>query len=256
VLLGGGLSLLSLRSSAQRIDARIHPNARRDFVAILMWHDVVDGRKDVWFDTTVKEFEAQLAAIRRMRLNVISLEQVSQNLLEGSPVPPRSIVLTFDDNTKGIWKYAYPRMKAMGMHSTHFVHTDFVGVTTVKEHCTWEELKAMQDSGLVSVQGHTRSHPRDMRELSDAGLVKELTESKVRLEQKLGKPVFAFAYTEGKYNLRVAAATLKAGYRIALTENFGSAGSSVNRMEVHRYSIHKRFDQALRDVDRFYRGRG
>ena len=72
---------------------KIHPNARNPYVAVLMWHDVIKlakgGEKEVWFDTTVTELKAQFEAIRRNRINVISMEALYKHLSEGSPLPPR-----------------------------------------------------------------------------------------------------------------------------------------------------------------------
>ena len=87
---------------------QVHPKAKRDFVAVLMWHDVVTANKEVWFDTTVAELKAQFAAIKRRGCSVISLETLYRHLVEGTPVPPRSLVLTFDDNNRGLYENAFP----------------------------------------------------------------------------------------------------------------------------------------------------
>lgn len=245
---------LAQRAAAPTVPP-IHPRARQTYTAILMWHDVVRSRKEVWFDVTEAEFRAQLEQLRRRKCNVITLEALYRHLTEGAPVPPRPIVLTFDDNTKGLYHYAYPLLKAYNYPATFFIHTDYVGVRTVKDHCTWDELREMQRSGLISVQSHTRTHPPDLRKLSDARLRKELLESKQIIERQMGKPVFAFAYTEGNYDARVVRMVAEAGYKMAIGEDWGSAGASPGLLEVHRYSIHKRFLQSLRDVERAWQKR-
>ena len=133
---------------------------------MLMWHDVVPGKKEVWFDTTVAELKAQFAAIRSRRCNVISLDTLYRHLADGAPVPPRSVVLTFDDNNRGLYENAFPLLKQYHYPATFFVHTNYIGVTTSKPHCDWKMLMEMQKSGLVSIQGHSCSHPADMRLLS------------------------------------------------------------------------------------------
>lgn len=247
--------LLVTRTPAARAESLppIHLKARSTYSAILMWHDVVPGKKDVWFDVTEQELKSQFAEIERRHFNVISLEKLYNHLTTGSPLPPRPLVLTFDDTTEGIYRYAFPLLKKHRYPATLFIHTDYVGVTTVKEHCTWDQLQEMQTSRLVSIQSHTRTHPADLRELSDDKLRKELLGSKEIIEKRIGRPVFAFAYTEGNHDARVRRAVVDAGYKIAIDESWGSAGASKDLAQVHRYSIHRRWKQALDDVERAYR---
>lgn len=228
----------------------VNPRAKQSYVDVLMWHDVVASKKEVWFDTTVSELKGQLEAIRRRHCHVITLEALYKHLSEGTPVPSRPVVLTFDDNYGGLYTYAFPLLKRYGYPATFFAHTDFVGVVTVKPHCTWDQLREMEQSGLISVQSQTRTHPADIRTLTDAQLNAELSGSKAVLEKQLGRPIYALSYPEGKYDLRCAHAAARNGYKIAVMEDWGSAGDSVNLLMVHRYSIHRRFAQALRDLER------
>jgi biofilm PGA synthesis lipoprotein PgaB len=234
---------------------QIHPKARQDYVAVLMWHDVVPETKEVWFDSTVAELKSQLAAIRSHRCNVISLDALYKHLAEGTPVPPRSVVLTFDDNNRGLYENAFPLLKQYKYPATLFVHTNYIGVTTSKPHCDWKMLMEMQKSGLVTIQGHSCSHPADMRLLPQSEIDKELLDSKALIEKHTGRPVIAFAYTEGHYNDALARSVARDGYKMAFTEDWGNAGASPNLMVVHRYSIHKRFAQSLNDLTAAWRGR-
>ena len=245
---------LSIRSEGQGLP-QIKPGAAKDYVAVLMWHDVVADKKEVWFDTTVAELKAQLGAIKRRKFTVISMETLVKHLTEGTPLPPRPLVLTFDDNNLGLYENAYPLLKQYHYPAAFFVHTDFVGVTTSKAHCTWEQLKEMQSSGLVTVEGHTCSHPADMRQLPDIEIDKEARNSMATITRHLGTKVIAFAYPEGKYDDRVAKHVAQSGYKVAFTEDWGNAGASKNLMLVHRYSIHKRFAQSLNDVEQAWQGR-
>lgn len=228
----------------------IHPKARRPYVAILMWHDVVPGKKQVWFDTTVKELTAQFQEIQRRHFNVVDLPTLYRHLAEGTHLPPRPLVLTFDDNNRGLYEYAFPLLKRFHFPAALFVHTDYVGVRTVKEHCTWAQLREMQASGLVNVESLTRSHPADLRKLPDATVQREFSGSKATLEKQLGRPVLACAYPEGHYDERVARIAYACGYKMGVMEDWGNAGASQSLLLVHRYSIHVRFRQALNDVAR------
>jgi peptidoglycan/xylan/chitin deacetylase (PgdA/CDA1 family) len=221
--------------------------ARRPYVGVLVWHDVLP-RKQVWFDTTLATFKAQLAAIKAGGFHVVSLQQLADHLTSGASLPPHPLAITFDDNNRGLYRYAFPLLKRYGFPATLFVHTDYVGVTTSKEHCNWNELAEMQRSGLITIQSLTASHPADLRLLSDSAIARELRDSRDSIEKHLGKPVYAFVYPEDNYDVRTARLVAQAGYRLAFTEDWGNAGASPNLMMIHRYSILKRFAQALADV--------
>ena len=162
------------------------------------------------------------------------------------------MVLTFDDNNLGLYQNAFPLLKQYRYPATLFVHTNFVGVTTSKAHCTWSQLGEMQTSGLITIQGHTCSHPADLRVLPASEIDKELRDSKSLMEEHTNVPVIAFAYPEGKYDDNTAQRAAAAGYKMAFTEDWGSAGTSRNMMLLHRYSIHKRFNQSLKDLVEAY----
>jgi peptidoglycan/xylan/chitin deacetylase (PgdA/CDA1 family) len=228
----------------------VHPKARSDYSAILMWHDVVPKKKEVWFDTTVAELEEQFKAIKKAGLTPIRLDRLADHLERGSPVPPGAVVLTFDDNNLGLYRNLIPLLNKYRWPAALFVHTDFVGVKTGKDHCTWDQLREMEKSGLVEVYPHTASHPPDLRRVSEKQLRRELVDARRKMETELGGSRPFFAYSEGHFDDRVARAVWKSGYRIAITEDWGAAERSRNLFVVNRYSMHKRAEQAVRDMRR------
>jgi peptidoglycan/xylan/chitin deacetylase (PgdA/CDA1 family) len=179
---------------------------------------------------------------------VIPLAMLRDHLVSGKPVPSKPLALTFDDNGHGIYDNAFPLLVKYHYPATLFVHTNFVGTTTSKRHNTWDQLKEMERSGLIEVQSLTANHPPDLRQLSDADVVHELTLSRYSLEHRLGHPVYALVYPEDNYDERVARLAAANGYQMAFIEDWGAAGASDNLLMIHRYSALTRFDQALADV--------
>jgi biofilm PGA synthesis lipoprotein PgaB len=232
----------------------IYPTARRRAdgrpTTLLVWHDIVSHDKDklVWFDTTIAEFDAQLARLARAGIRPISLNLLYRYLASGTPVPPPgAALLCFDDNTAGIRQYAAPRLRQRGWPFVVSAHTAYIGKTTSKAHNTFVALKEMEAMGATIVS-QTHTHPPDLRALSDAALAQEMTESRRRMEAGLGHAVTYLTYPSGKWDRRIALAAQAAGYRMALTEDYGAAESSPHLLGVHRYSTHRRFDEALRSV--------
>ncbi|HEU4753330.1 MAG TPA: polysaccharide deacetylase family protein, partial [Armatimonadota bacterium] len=111
-------------------------------VAVLMYHDITD-QPSVYFDIRVAEFRRQLRELKEAGASVISMADLYDHLHGGKPIPPRAVVLTFDDGYLGNLENAYPLLKEFGYPATFFVHTSAVGVKTGREHMTWEQLKKL-----------------------------------------------------------------------------------------------------------------
>jgi biofilm PGA synthesis lipoprotein PgaB len=221
---------------------------RTPYVAVIVWHDVVPA-KELWFDTSVDTFKTQLAAIAHGGYHVVTLDALRAHLERGAPLPSKPLALTFDDNGHGIYENAFPLLEQYHFPATMFVHSNFVGTTTHgKKHTTWPQLLEMSRSGLMAVQSLTANHPPDLRLLSDADVVHELTLSRTSLQYHLGHTIFALVYPEDNYDARLERLAAANGYALAFIEDWGNAGDSANLLEVHRYSALTRFDQALTDV--------
>ncbi|MBM3457732.1 MAG: polysaccharide deacetylase, partial [Armatimonadetes bacterium] len=202
-------------------------------VAVLMYHDVTD-QPSVYFDITPAAFRFHLETLRRAGANVVSLADLYDHLRSGKLLPPRSVVLTFDDTYSGQLTHAYPLLKQYGYPATFFVHTGVIGRRTSRDHMTWEQLQALDEEGLVRVEAHTESHPDDLRKLTDEELQRELVDSKKLLEERLGKQIRFLAYPVGNADGRVAQVTREAGYEMAFTMGPGMASSPADAYFVPR----------------------
>lgn len=214
----------------------IHEQARLAKVPILMYHDILP-EKEVFFDVTPEELELHLEQIKENGLTPIRLDQLVTHLQTGLPLPEKPILLTFDDAYGGHYEYVYPLLKKYGYPAVFSIYTSNIGIDTGRTHVTWEQLRQMAADPLVTIVSHSVSHPRDLRELPDDKLQKELVESKRLLEAQLGIPIRYFSYPEGKYDQRVASSVQAAGYEAALTMNDAEnvfAGQSENLLAIGR----------------------
>ena len=224
-------------------------NIAHPYIAVLVWHDVLPV-KDVYFDTTTSEFAAQLDTISKGGFHVVTLALLRDRLVRGTPLPAKPLVLTFDDNARGIGAYAFPLLRKHRFAATLFVHTNYVGKKTSKAHNSWDELRAMERSGLIDVQSLTANHLPDLTKLSDADVTHEFVLAKRSLEYRLGRKVFAVVYPYDVYDARVERLAASAGYTLGFTEDHGNAAESTSLLEIHRYSITvpERFAEALAAV--------
>jgi peptidoglycan/xylan/chitin deacetylase (PgdA/CDA1 family) len=105
---------------------------------------------------------------------------------------------------------------------------------------SWEEVRVMAQSGLVSFGSHTSSH-RILTTLTDEEVWDELIRPKEKLiAEKVVNPSFVpFCYPNGNYNEKIAGMVKEAGYSMAVTtENgwnrFGSDPFTLKRIGIHQ----------------------
>jgi len=102
-------------------------------------------------------------------------------------------------------------------------------------HCrplTWNELREMAAAG-VEIGSHTVTHPI-LPCVGTEQLTRELTQSRTRLEEMLGRQVTLFCYPNGDYDQRVRGEVERAGYRLAVTTEEGLNDASTDPLALRR----------------------
>lgn len=212
-------------------------------VRILMYHKVSD--EDLFLSIPPNVFEAQMAYVSR-HYHVMGLAECIDRLRAGQPIPPRAVVVTFDDGYADNYTHAYPVLKRYGVPATIFVTAEYMGTNRRLPHdegvgvrsgngrlLTWEQVRQMAQDG-IAVGSHGLSHAR-LKKLPDALLQRELAESKRVIEARLGRPVEHFSYPFGTWldlDERVIAEVERCGYAGACTalEGLNNGAASPYRL--------------------------
>jgi len=103
---------------------------------------------------------------------------------------------------------------------------------------TWEEARAMKGQG-IDFGGHTVTHPILTR-MPLARAAEEIAACRARIAERLGVPVSLFAYPNGSredWNTEVAAAVRDAGYRAAVTTEWGANRAGTDPFALHRVGL-------------------
>src|SRR5690606_1856222 len=152
-----GLLLIVTRAAAAQGDGTM----RRIHVPILMYHyvsplppDADDIRRDLTVLPDV--FERQLVYLANEGYQTISLYQLYDALMNGAPLPPKPIILTFDDGYIDHYQYVFPALQRHGMTGTFFVIT---GRTDSNDpaYMSWAQINEMARAGM-SMEPHTKYH--------------------------------------------------------------------------------------------------
>lgn len=138
-------------------------------------------------------------------------------------LPTKPLIITLDDGYEDAYLQALPILKAHNMHAVSFVITGFVGLPN---YLTWDEISAMDKSGVFEIESHTVHHyALGGTYWSNEAITNELSQSKKDLESHLGKTVDWFAYPYGSVNENAAKLAAKY-YFAAFGTNFGAFQST------------------------------
>ncbi len=138
------------------------------------------------------EFEKQLEFLQQNGYQAITFEDLVDIAQFEKP-----ILLTFDESSMDNYRELVPILRAYNAKATIFVETDkFTDANCMDE----AQVKELADSGVISIQGRTKSGARLSEVTDETELTAELAESKTLLEAASGKPVLAMAYPGGEFN--------------------------------------------------------
>jgi peptidoglycan/xylan/chitin deacetylase (PgdA/CDA1 family) len=179
-------------------------------------------------------FGEQMSWLKRHGFHAVSQLQAFLALEDGARLPPKPIMITFDDGYRDVLWNASPVLERLRMPATEYVIT---GRTSGPDpsFLTWGELRVLQQRG-ITIGSHTVTH-RPLTWLTPAGAYVELRDSRLALARHLGHPVDWFAYPYGDENARVVALARKAGYLLAVTTSAGMVQDAGQPLLLHRQEI-------------------
>ncbi len=208
-------------------------------VPILMYHylSIPPAEADtIRLDLSVRpeQFESHLAYLRQAGYETISLEQLAFALSGQGDLPPKPIILTFDDGYRDNYDHAFPILRKYGYRATFFLFTEPIDFLSEK-YLSWDMVKEMHQAGM-EFGSHSYSHP----DMSDRGvdfLVFEILASKEAIEERIEESVRFFAYPAGQYDKLTIDVLASANFWGAVTTQWGSTHSYHDRFEMLRLRV-------------------
>jgi len=217
---------------------------------VLMYHKVNDRPRNPGTVPTAL-FAEQMDQLRELGYTVVGLDDVVAWRRDGVRLPSKSVLVTFDDGYRDLLEHALPVLAARRLPAVVFVPIGYVGDRTPLPHerrlaarglvnrtLDWAELAELEAGG-VRVESHGLSH-RPLSELEIDEAACEIALSKLRLEERLGRPVQAFAYVKGAqahYEPVHVSLVRQAGYDVAFTSVSGANTRATDPLRLRRYNI-------------------
>jgi peptidoglycan/xylan/chitin deacetylase (PgdA/CDA1 family) len=183
---------------------------------------------------SVKAFDRQMQFLKNNKYAVMTLDKAAALIAQRKKIPARALVITFDDGEVDNYLYAFPILKKYGLPATIFLVVNDIGKP---DKLNWDQIRQMQDSGLITFGSHSMSHPFLDSNSPAPDLGKEISGSKAVIESMLGKPVSMFAYPVGRFNKDVRQRVIDAGYSVAVGTNPGKRISNDDVFALKRLRI-------------------
>lgn len=206
-------------------------------VNALMYHYVSwlpPGADAVRKDLTVspKDFEDHLRYLRDNGYNTVTAVDLWWSLDTGKPLPPKPVLLTFDDGYADHHDVVLPLLRAYGMVGTFAVTANLI---EKPGYMTKTMVRTLADSGM-DVESHAVDHV-SINRLGYAQQVYQLCTSRRILSTWTGKDVRHFIFPSGDYFPVPADALVSCGYLTAYRKDGGSVESSNEILALRRARV-------------------
>ncbi len=111
--------------------------------------------EDGWaYNVPPEDFRDQLDYLREEGYTTISMLDYMKAKKGKAELPPRPVILTFDDGYESNYTTLLPILESYGMKATVYMVTNDIGLPG---YLTWDELRDMQERG-IEIGSHTANH--------------------------------------------------------------------------------------------------
>jgi biofilm PGA synthesis lipoprotein PgaB len=161
--------LLSSLLAAAALPALAAAPTEPHVLHLLAYHDV---RDDVVATVDADQYAISTANLishfqwlRQHGFTPVSIEQILAARAGGAPLPDKPVLLTFDDGFKSAYTHVLPLLELFDYPAVAAVVTSWIDANpnvaqagralTRADFLSWEELRALADSGLVEIASHS-----------------------------------------------------------------------------------------------------
>lgn len=166
---------------------------------------------------TPEEFEAHLHYLTEHGYTSIFPADLINFFDSNTPLPPKAVLLTFDDGYSDMFTHAFPLLQKYYIKAALYLPT---GLLTNPGYLNWDQISQMSNSGLIYFGNHTWSHKSTKTNLT--ALEFEITTATTQLaERNLNNPP-TFVYPYGSVGNEAIPVLTKYNYKLAFTTHSGS----------------------------------
>lgn len=208
-------------------------------VPILMYHEVVPDVSnpkasglDPVYACSRSAFKQQMAYLYDHGFRTLRLNDLFSMNSDACETETNAVVITFDDGHRSQWSEAVPILKQYRFAAEFFLTVEWVGQAGYMD---WDDVMALDQAGM-GIGSHGNRH-RFLDDLSQSEAAREVIESKLALEAKLGHPIFFFAPPGGRLHPTTTMTAKETGYRGICTSVPGIVSVAGNLFDLPRVPI-------------------
>ena len=164
-------------------------------VPILLYHHIgYSLQGETVYYVSPEAFDRQMNLLYQWGYKTISVDLLARAINKGAQLPPKPVILTFDDGSETTYSTALPILQRYDFTGVSYVVLNYIGIP---RYMTVEQIRGLYAAGW-EIGSHGLSHV-DLTS-SPRKQEAEVSESRKRLEKWLGVPVTSFAYPFGVYD--------------------------------------------------------
>jgi peptidoglycan/xylan/chitin deacetylase (PgdA/CDA1 family) len=202
-------------------------------VPILVYHHINFSPSNGRYYVSPAEFERQMYLLHEWGYKTISVELLATAIKNGALLPPRPILLTFDDGTLSTFNNAFPIMQKYNFTGTTYIIYNYIGA---ENYMNADELHKLVAAGW-EIGSHSLSH--ENLTLYPKHQNNEIIESRRRLQSLLDVPILSFAYPFGAYDKDSLQFVRDAGYTAAMGLGNTARQNNQNIFYLYRRAIER-----------------
>lgn len=191
----------------------------RKQVPILCYHQVRnwkerDGKVGKDYIVETQNFKDQIKMLVDSGYHTILPNQLYAYLNNGTKLPSKPIMLTFDDTDLDQFTTVNPILKKYGYKGVYFIMTVSIGKKgKFVDYMSSAQIKKLSDEGNV-IGSHTYDH-KNFKKYAGKDWEEQLDKPTKKLEEITGKKMTEFAYPFGLWNAEGIPELKKRGFKMA-----------------------------------------
>jgi len=208
-------------------------------IITLMYHRFNENKYPT---TNIKNdiFLQHLSEIRKSKIEFINFKKFEQVIK--TKIVKKYILLTIDDAFQSFYENAWPILKENKIPFILFVSTREIGGYG---YMTWEQIKEITASNLVTIGNHSHSHDY-LVDWKEEKIRSDLEESIKIFKNRLGYSPKVFSYPFGEYSNNFKKIISDLNFKYAFGQHSGVIDRTKNLLELPRFSINEKYGDLKR----------
>ena len=185
-------------------------------------------------------FIEQLNEVKKSGIDFIDINQFKK--LIKTKLEKNYLLLTIDDGFESFYLNAWPILKNRKIPFVLFLSTREIGK---HGYMTWNQIKEILESDLVTIGNHSHSHEY-LIDWQDERIESDINESIKIFENNIGYSPKIFSYPFGEYSTSLKKIISNLNFEFAFGQHSGAIDPTKDFLELPRFPINEKYGELER----------